>query len=434
MLKGYRRRFVLLNMLLVGLVLIGTFIMIGTAVYTNSYNELKNTMTLVLKPWNFSEEKQPPRSNNTDIGKNNKKSPPDKPENEPQNTHEPKVQSKRYKDDNITTIMYNSKNNEISVLSENLSFDGDVSEIIPQIAKQKNSFGTLYEYHIIYYMEKTENEYKIAVADISYIGYRMVRITLILLLAYILAMALVFFISIQLSKLAAKPMENAIEMERKFVADISHDLKTPITVILANNSIIKSNPLSAVSENQQWLDSTDNAANEMMKLIHEMLTLSSLESVEKTVERQAVNLSSVTEKCVLQMESVAYERGITFEDEINENIMILSTEAYTNRICSSLIENALKYEPDGGNIKIRVYTSRKKAVFSVQNLGSTISKEDLPHIFDRFYRSDKTRNLSDGHGLGLPIVHKMSELVHAYITVDSTQTNGTTFMVAFEII
>ena len=427
MLKNYRRRFILLNMILVGLVLLGTFIMIGTVEHTNSYNELKNTMTLVLKPWNSSKEKQPPRPNNHSEKNDNTKSPHEKPANEP------KEQEKHYKDDNITTIMYNSRNDDISILSETLSFDGDVSEIIPEIAKQKDSFGTLYEYHIIYYKEKAENEYKIAVADISYISYRMVRIIVILLLAYILSMALVFFISIQLSKLAAKPMENAIEMERKFVADISHDLKTPITVILANNSIIKSNPHAAVSDNLQWLDSTDNAADEMMNLINKMLTLSSLESVEKTLEKQAVNLSSIAEKCVLQMESVAYERGITVEDEIAENIMILSTDEYTKRICSGLIENALKYEPDGGNIKITVGTSKKKAVFSVQNFGSTINEDDLPHIFDRFYRGDKTRNLSKGHGLGLPIVHKMCELINAHIIVKSTKKDGTIFTVAFEI-
>ena len=164
-----------------------------------------------------------------------------------------------------------------------------------------------------------------------------------------------------------------------------------------------------------------------------MLTLSSLESAEKTVEKQSVNLSSTAEKCVLQMESVAYERGITVEDEIDENITILSTDEYTKRICSSLIENALKYEPDGGNIKIKVGTSRKKAVFSVQNFGSMINEDDLPHIFDRFYRGDKTRSLSKGHGLGLPIVYKMCELLHAHIMVESTKKSGTIFTVAFEI-
>ena len=431
MLKGYRRRFVLLNMILVGLVLFVVFISIGGAIYRNDYAELKNTMSMVLKPWDNSEHSP-----------DNQKQPPEKPSGESKNKnnetpphHEPKyTQPKRDNDDNITTIFYDSQNDEISVLSETLSFYGDTEEIVHEIAGQKDSFGTIQEYHVIYYKDKTQNKYKIAVTDVSYMVSHMVKIILILLTAYILSMGLVFFISIQLSKLAAKPMENAIEMERKFVADISHDLKTPITVILANNSIIKSNPQATVSENHQWLDSTDNAAKEMMNLIHEMLTLSSLESDKKTVERQAVNLSSIAEKCVLQMESVAYERGITAEDEIDENIMILSTDDYTKRICSSLIENALKYEPDGGSIKIKVYTSRKKAIFSVQNFGSVINQTDLPHIFDRFYRSDKTRNLSDGHGLGLPIVHKMSELIHAHIIAESNEINGTTFTVAFEIV
>ena len=160
MLKGYRKRFVMLNMILVGLVLLGTFIMIGTVEHTNSYNELKNTMTLVLKPWNSSKEKQSSRPNNHGEKNDDKKSPPEKPENEP------KVQAQRYKDDNITTIMYDSRNQDISVLSEELSFDGDVSEIIPEIAKQKDSFEILHKYHIIYYMEKTENEYILSTKNI----------------------------------------------------------------------------------------------------------------------------------------------------------------------------------------------------------------------------------------------------------------------------
>ncbi len=426
MLKGYRRRFVMLNMILVGSVLLATFISIGIAVYRDDYAELKSTMSMVVKPLNAPER-------NSD----NKKTPPEKRDGEnksPPQREQKNNQPKRDNDDNITTIFYDSKNDEISILSETLSFDGDTEEIVHEIAKQKDNFGILDNYHVIYYKDKTQNEYKIAVTDISYISSQIIKIILILLTAYVLSMGVVFFISVQLSKLAAKPMENAIEMERKFVADISHDLKTPITIILANNSIIKSNPDSIVSDNKQWLDSTDNAASEMMKLVHEMLTLSSLESVEKTVKRRSVNLSSIAEKCVLQLESVAYERGITVEDEIEENIMILSTDDYTKRICSSLIENALKYEPDNGNIKIKVCTSRKKAVFSVQNFGSIINKDELPHIFDRFYRSDKSRNSSDGHGLGLPIVHKMCELVHAHIIVESSQTIGTTFTVAFEII
>lgn len=430
MLNKYRRSFVCLNMVLVGLVLLGTFILIGAAVYENAYSELKSTMSMVLKPWNsisqeehHTEEKKPQQPKRSEG------------ESKPSNSLKAETSpSKRQHDDNITTIFYNSRTEKVSVLSETLSFEGEVEDIVSEIARQKKDFGTLKEYHIIYYKEKANNEYKMAVTDVSYIGSHMVKMMIILALAFLLSMGLVFFISLKLSALAAKPMEKAIERERKFVADISHDLKTPITVILANNSILKSNPNAQIAENRQWLDSTDNAAKEMMNLIGEMLTMSSLESVEKNVVREAVNLSSVVERYILQFESVVYERGITIEEEIKDQVTVYATEEYTKRICSSLIENALKYEPDHGKIKIKVDTARKKAIFSVQNFGSVISEEDLPHIFDRFYRGDKTRNLYSGHGLGLPIIRQMTKLIHADIEATSDIQNGTVFTVIFETV
>ena len=107
----------------------------------------------------------------------------------------------------------------------------------------------------------------------------------LLALVLVLSLALFFFISVRLSKLAARPLEKAVAMERQFVADISHDLKTPVTVILANSSILRESPDSKVSEQLQWIDSTDTAAKNMMELVSEMLTLSSLESPGRTVKK-----------------------------------------------------------------------------------------------------------------------------------------------------
>ena len=433
MLKQYRQRFILLNLILVGAVLLGTFVVIGTAIYRNDYAELKKTMSAVLKPWNTSQpssqEKKSPPQKTGNAERESKKS--DTAERKPQERSA--ASNRQQQDDNITTIFYDKSTDKISVLSETLSFDGDVQTIVHAIMAQQEDFGTLKDNRVIYYRQKTQNEYKIAVTDVSYIGSHMLNMIMILSGAYLLSMGLVLAISIRLSHLAAKPMEKAMDMERKFVADISHDLKTPITVILANNSIIRSNPALTVGDNMQWLDSTENAASDMMELISQMLTLSSLESVEQHIKKESVNLSSTAERCVLQLESIAYERNITIEDSIQEQVIIQSEEEYTRRICSSLIENALKYEPDNGKIDIKVYTSRKKAVFSVQNFGSVIDREDLPHIFDRFYRSDKTRNLHNGHGLGLPIIRQMTKLLDAHITVESSPANGTTFLVIFEL-
>ena len=95
------------------------------------------------------------------------------------------------------------------------------------------------------------------------------------------------------------------------------------------------------------------------------------------------------------------------------------------------MENALKYEPDGGSVCIAVCRQKKKALLRVENAGSVIEPEDLPHVFERFYRGDKTRNQQKGHGLGLPIIKQMSELQGGEISVISSADQGTVFTVAF---
>ena len=245
-------------------------------------------------------------------------------------------------------------------------------------------------------------------------------------------MGLFFLISLWLSGLAAKPMEKAVEMERQFVADISHDLKTPITVVLANNSILRSSPEATVAEEMPWVESTDLAAKNMMTLVNEMLTLSSLESVERTVKKERVDLSSVTEKSVLQMESVAYDRGVTVESEVDPGAVLVADPDHVARIVDGLLENALKYEPDGGSVLLTLKRSRKKATLAVRNKSSFISKEDLPHVFERFYRGDKARADRKGFGLGLPIIRQMVLLSGGDLTVESDRETGTVFTAVFD--
>ena len=181
-----------------------------------------------------------------------------------------------------------------------------------------------------------------------------------------------------------------MDMERQFVQDISHDLKTPVTVVLANNSILRSNPDATVAEQQQWIDSTDEAAKNMMELVNEMLTLASLEAAEKksaeagTAELHPVDLTNSAQKCILQMESVAYDRGVELTTDIGEGITALGDTA-----------------------------------------------EDLPHIFERFYRGDKARS-EKGHGLGLPILKSTAELMGAELSASSSKENGTVFTAVFD--
>ena len=209
--------------------------------------------------------------------------------------------------------------------------------------------------------------------------------------------------------------------------------RTPITVIMANNSILRSNTDSPPAERAQWLDSTDEAGRDMMHMIDEMLTLSNLESVGRSVVTAPLDFSSAAEKAVLQLESLAYERGVEIASEIAEGVTVRGNAEYCTRICSGLLENALKYEPVGGRVTLTLGTERKRAVLSVRNQGSFIAPEDLPHIFERFYRSDKARGSRGGHGLGLPIIRQMAGLLGGEVTAESSAETGTLFTVTLPI-
>lgn len=508
--KEYRIRFVLGNMLLVGLALLLIFVAIEVFFYMNYRSELENTMRLLVEPWDSqtqivsdsssasdssvllqkssqggqptasyfmllgaepsmapqvpveSRPDEPNLQNQIPDGNIAPEQPPDgqQPDTSPNNDIVPNSsmpngesqqsengeandsgedrqaspQNNESTRQDISVVFVDKDSKDISVLSNNASLEKDsVSQALNQIVSSEEDFGIINQYGLIYYRQETTDNYKLAIADVSYLRYRLVKITLILLGIYIVSMGVFLLISVRLSKIAVRPMEQAIEMERRFVADISHDLKTPIAVVLANNSILKENPDTTVRQQKQWIESTDNAVNNMMTMINEMLTLSMLESTEIKVAKQPVNVSQTVEKCVLQMDSVAYENGILLESDISDGVRIMANQEYAERICTGLIENAIKYEPVGGTVRIALARTKKQAVFSVQNQGSCIPPNDLPHVFERFYRSDKTRNDKKGYGLGLSIIRRMCVMIGAKIKAESDEQTGTRFTVHFDL-
>ena len=248
---------------------------------------------------------------------------------------------------------------------------------------------------------------------------------------FFLAMLIFYFISKKLANRAAKPLEDAIAREKQFITDASHDLKTPLTVILSNADILSRNQACTVSEMSKWIDGTKQAASNMKELIEQMLVLS--ESETKTeIQKEDVNISDIAEKNALVMESVAYEKNIDYRTEIQPNIIIKGNADYVKRIVTSLIDNAIKYETEGGSICVSLHQSKKAVSFSVQNKSGVISKEDISHVFERFYRADKSRHADGSHGLGLAIVKNLTELMNGKIDVSSNEKDGTTFTVTLQ--
>lgn len=408
--SAYRKRFVQFNMLLIGIVLAVMVAVIAGYMTRDYYTGLRETMEQVVAPLRFFS--LPPEGR------------PEKPE-----FQEPPEDIQR-KD--ILTVFYSQENDSYTLLSNSEVFSQEeLPSLLHTIVSQEKNFGILYSQDAIYY-RSGKTPYKIAIASTDYIVHSVVNLVLVLLAVWVGAMLLFLLISIRLSAVAARPMEEAMQREKQFVADASHDLKTPLSVILANNSILMENPENKVGDLRRWLDSTQEAAKRMQKLIAEMLTLADVERQDVPLVREEVDLANIAMKADLELESVAFEKNVTLEDDLPDRCMVTGNADYLLRIVMSLLENALKYEPSGGRVSIHLTQSKKKTVLAVCNQGSRIADEDLPHVFDRFYRSDKSRTNSDGSfGLGLAITKEMVERLGGTISVTSSQEEGTVFSVTF---
>lgn len=408
--SAYRKRFVQFNMLLIGIVLAVMVAVIAGYMTRDYYTSLRETMEQVVAPLRFFS--LPPEGR------------PEKPEFQelPED-----IQRK-----DILTVFYSRENDSYTLLSNSEVFSQEeLPSLLHTIVSQEKNFGILYSQDAIYY-RSGRTPYRIAIASTDYIVHSVVNLVLVLLAVWVGAMLLFLLISIKLSAVAARPMEEAMQREKQFVADASHDLKTPLSVILANNSILMENPENKVGDLRRWLDSTQEAAKRMQKLIAEMLTLADVERQDVPLVREKVDLANIAMKADLELESVAFEKNVTLEDDLPDRCMVTGNADYLLRIVMSLLENALKYEPSGGRVSIHLTQSKKKTVLSVCNQGSRIADEDLPHVFDRFYRSDKSRTNSAGSfGLGLAITKEMVERLGGTISVTSSQEEGTVFSVTF---
>lgn len=408
--SAYRKRFVQFNMLLIGIVLAVMVAVIAGYMTRDYYASLRETMEQVVAPLRFFS--LPPEGR------------PEKPEFQelPED-----IQRK-----DILTVFYSRENDSYTLLSNSEVFSQEeLPSLLHTIVSQEKNFGILYSQDAIYY-RSGKTPYRIAIASTDYIVHSVVNLVLVLLAVWVGAMLLFLLISIKLSAVAARPMEEAMQREKQFVADASHDLKTPLSVILANNSILMETPENKVGDLRRWLDSTQEAAKRMQKLIAEMLTLADVERQDVPLVREKVDLANIAMKADLELESVAFEKNVTLEDDLPDRCMVTGNADYLLRIVMSLLENALKYEPSGGRVSIHLTQSKKKTVLSVCNQGSRIADEDLPHVFDRFYRSDKSRTNSAGSfGLGLAITKEMVERLGGTISVTSSQEEGTVFSVTF---
>ena len=220
-----------------------------------------------------------------------------------------------------------------------------------------------------------------------------------------------------------------MQKQRDLIANASHELKTPLTVIATNLAVMKSEPHSTIEENAKWMEAIEAQIKRMNGLITGMLQLSKMENVPLTLTD--VDLSGITEGACLGFDAVCFEKGLRLVTKIAPGIRVMGDKDALDRLVASLLDNATKYCGPEGKIGLRLTADNRRARLCVINTGDPVSDEDAKHIFDRFYRSDGARSNPDNNsfGLGLAIARATVEAHGGTITCHGIADKGTVFEV-----
>ena len=227
-----------------------------------------------------------------------------------------------------------------------------------------------------------------------------------------------------LSGWAVRPMAKAWDMQRQFVADASHDLKTPLTVILSNSELLRQQGESGDSPE---LDRIQSSGKRMKDLVQKMLTLARMEDDPNRGAWESMDLSDMVMETALAFEAAAFEKGLTIEENVESDLVVKGNRAQVQSVVECLLDNACKYAAPGSRVTVSLEKAGKRAKLTVHNTGSYIPPEDIQHVFERFYRADKSRTEGDSSGLGLAIVESVVEAMGGTVAAESSETGGTAF-------
>ena len=327
---------------------------------------------------------------------------------------------KRQEYDYSTSVVLKNKN--IMVLSNSLkdTTDKDILNMTKGLQKSGKRFGSIDNYIYLVRILKSGNTVYIFVNNKEALQNSK-QFFIVSIFIFLLSVIVFTIISYYLSRWMIKPSEKAIKNQKIFVANISHDLKTPITIIRANADLIENEV-----KNKKSIKYIQQETEKLNHLVNEMLTLTRIDNTISKENFKNFNFGDSLFDVVLPFESIAYEKGIKFNINIDESTNYFGNETNIQKLAEILIDNAMSYTAKGGIVDVDAYESSKAVTLSVTNTGEPISDEKKEEIFDRFYRESKSRESTGNHyGLGLSIASTIVKKHNGKITVESKNGKNT---------
>ena len=377
--------------------------------YMERKNSISDILTKMIRPYNENNKK----NNNRDL-----EFVPD--------IKGPNQESKRiFLDFTIYTIVLDDNNNYQEIIN-NTNNDEYDEEYIKKIANNiiknhKDDFyiGNLYTNKYSYIFTRNNT---LVIMDNTELNSNLLNQLITNIVLLILCEIAIIIVTNLITKWIISPVKKSFEKQKIFVADASHELKTPLSVMIASADAYFND------KNDKWVYNMKNESERMIKLVTELLDLAKTEE-EQDITMEKKCLSDIIEGSILTFESLFYDNKIKLKYDIEKDIQLLCNENLIIELMSILIDNAIKHCSEKGKIFVNLHKKNKQIILEVKNTGLPIKKEDEEKIFERFYKVDSSRNRnSNNYGLGLAIAKNIVEKHKGNISAHSSD-GYTTFKV-----
>ncbi|MGL4972389.1 MAG: sensor histidine kinase [Culicoidibacterales bacterium] len=261
--------------------------------------------------------------------------------------------------------------------------------------------------------------YQIALLDVTASTIVLRDLSLSLLAVSGLMFFIILAISYYFTKQAIKPVQLSFEKQQQFIADASHELKTPLAIISANTDALFAHQDDTIANQLQWLMHIQNQSHRMNKLINDLLILAKNETPSRSLLHSTFDCSQALKQIISEFEVLSFEKGLTIEENIEADIFLNGDTDSFQQFCFIFLDNALKYTQNPGTITIHLTRQQQTATLTISNTFPTLSDVEISKFFDRFYRADSARTYNGSYGLGLAIAQQLSQQLHAQIHTSS---------------
>ena len=302
-----------------------------------------------------------------------------------------------------------------------------IQEIVNAALLSDRETGELDDHDLRYLKSSSPMGFTIVFSDTATEAATLKNMVYSCLAVFIAAMVVFLGISILLSHWVIKPVATAWDQQRQFVADASHELKTPLSVIMANAELMQSEETSE-ADRRKFSDNILSTTYQMRALVENMLEMARVDNGTVKMHFADLDLSQLVSDAVLSFQLLYEEKGMGLRCAVQEGISINGSEQHLYQVLDVLLDNALKYASPHGMVSVDLARSGRLCTLSVSSPGDPISGEDLKNIFKRFYRADKARAMNGSYGLGLSIAESIVEAHKGKIWAESEEGLNTFFV------